>query len=314
SRGPKNLWAYKNESGIKVREIVVNTDKGGDDLVIVQLTDMHFNYCTENDLLDPVLKSTHDNRTWLADGGSVDNAKRCLAYADRIADQIMITGDTLDYLSEGALDLLKSTVWDTYNNEQDRVMVTLGNHDPVRMMEGKVNENTTFEERMQILQEHWEHNIYYSSKVLGDKVMVIQMDNGSTGFFWDMQVPLLEADLAEARAQGYKVLLFYHIPLSTGNLAYKNVESSCAGDGAASSANFYSEGVNKYSTGASGKIYNLIVNNGDIIAGGFCGHNHTDFYTEISAKTADGAETVIPQYTLIGTPYGNGHALKIIVK
>ena len=78
--------------------------------------------------------------------------------------------------------------------------------------------------------------------------------------------------------------------------------------------NFFTYGVGYSSTGPDKKIYELIVNNGDIIKGAFCGHLHSDFYTEIAAKTPDGGRTVIPQYVLCGEPYNEGHALKIIVK
>ena len=77
---------------------------------------------------------------------------------------------------------------------------------------------------------------------------------------------------------------------------------------------FYYPGKDSFLMNGYKEIYQLITNNADIIAGGFCGHTHNDFYTEIKAKTASGEETVIPQYILIGVPYGKGHALKITVE
>ncbi len=35
---------------------------------------------------------------------------------------------------------------------------------------------------------------------------------------------------------------------------------------------------------------------------------------QVLAKNADGTDAVIPQYILLGVPYGMGHALKIIVE
>ena len=68
------------------------------------------------------------------------------------------------------------------------------------------------------------------------------------------------------------------------------------------------------STGASKTVYELIVNNGDIIKGAFCGHMHAHYYTEIRANGADGSECFIPQHTLTGVPYNKGHVMKIKIK
>lgn len=65
---------------------------------------------------------------------------------------------------------------------------------------------------------------------------------------------------------------------------------------------------------ATKAICDIIAANGDIIKGVFNGHQHADYYSEILAKTASGADTIIPQYTLSGCIYGNGNALKITVK
>ena len=311
-----NYWKYKMSGGVVVREVVIDTGKGGEDVEIVQLTDVHINYCTEEDLQDPVLKSTHAAQTWLRNFGVKNNLQRCLNYA-KSADQIVITGDLMSYLSKGGLQKVKEYIFDPYPT----VMACLGNHDSIKKCGGTVAETTSISTRMKELEESWIHDIYYQSRVLGDKVMVIAMDNGSLvdekkqqGVFWDRQVELLRGDLATARANGYAVLLFYHVPISTANMKYERVQSTFIGDKKNDTFNFFAYGVGYSSTGASKKVYELIVNNGDIIKGAFCGHHHSDFYTEIAAKTPDGGRTVIPQYVLCGVPYNEGHALKIIVK
>ncbi|MBQ9113199.1 MAG: metallophosphoesterase [Clostridia bacterium] len=308
---------YKNENDVIFREVIINTDKGGDDVTIVQLTDSHYWAFTDADLENPVLASTKQNRVWrsVANGASVANTEKVLAYADSVADQIMVTGDVMDFLSEGTLNLLKTTIWDKYGvaSGKDKVMVSVGNHEPVRQMQGEIADTDSRESRLRVLQDNWEHDIYYTSRVLKDKVMVIQLDNGSADKFLDIQVDHLKSDLALAREKGYTVLLFYHIPLSTGNPDNISTAASKVGDKNNTFANFYSKGINRCSDGASGEIYGIITNNADIIKGCFCGHKHCDFYTEINAKTADGKDTVIPQYILIGTPYG-AYATKIIVK
>ncbi|MBQ8431453.1 MAG: metallophosphoesterase [Clostridia bacterium] len=306
------MWEYTTDAdGVVVRDLTINTAKGGDPLTILQITDLHFNYCNQQDLdeADPVILSTLEKRTWLKDGKSVANTLRCLAYAEN-AEQLVVTGDILDYLSHGTIELTKKHLFDPY----PELLACLGNHEPVRQMQGTVADTTSFESRMERLQAIWPHDIYYASKVLDERVMLIQLDNGSTGEFWESQIEPFQKDLALAREKGYTVLLFYHIPLSTGNVADYNNVALMVGDKNNSSWNFYTKGIGNLSTGASKTIYDLIVNNADIIAGAFCGHKHSDFYTEIKAKTADGADAIIPQYVLIGVPYGKGHVLRITVK
>ena len=308
-----NMWKYVTSSnGVNVREITIDSGKGGDAVEIVHMTDIHINYCTDEDLKDPVLKSTYENRTWLKNFAVRGNLERCLTYA-KDADQIVITGDIYDYLSEGAIAMTKQYIFDPYPT----VMACLGNHESVRKCQGKVAENTTFEQRMEILDQNWINDIYYASRVIGDKVMVITMDNGSRagiGAFWESQVEPFRKDLETARENGYAVLLFYHIPISTGDPTYYSTRALQIGDKNTSTQNFYTNCIGSFSTGADKAIYDLIVNNGDIIKGAFSGHHHNDFYTEIKATTPAGEEVKIPQYVVNGVPYGNGNVMKITVK
>ena len=316
---PKDPWHYGMWNNVKIREVTIDSGKGGDPVTVIQITDLHMGAMTEQDLKNPTLASTAQYRKWGANGAFVPNAKASLDYADsQNPDQIVITGDAIDYLSEGSMNLLKETVWDRYRDEDgkvSRVLVALGNHEREQKIEGRVLESLSIEEREQMVKDNWEHEILYTSRILKEKVMVIQMDNGM-GYFRDEQVPLLRADLALAREKGYTVLLFFHEPISTGNTKDRDVEASYAGAGAGTSYNFYtgSTVANPFSTGTNGDIYQLIVNSADVVGGVFCGHLHADFYTEIQAKTPDGQAKIIPQYVLTGTPYDQGHALKITVR
>lgn len=318
---PKDPWHYGMWNDVKIREVTIDSGKGGDPVTVIQLTDLHIGTCTAEDLKNPTLKSTFENRKWGANGAFVPNAKASLDYADsQNPDRIVITGDAIDYLSEGSLNLLKETVWDRYRDgdgKVSRVLIALGNHEREQKMEGKVDESLTLAEREQMVKDNWEHDILYTSRILKEKVMVIQMDNGM-GYFRDEQVPLLRDDLALAREKGYTVLLFFHEPISTGNAKDRDVNASYVGKGAGTSFNFYtgSTVANPFADAGStnGAIYQMIVNSADVVRGVFCGHLHADYYTEIQAKTPDGQAKVIPQYVLTGTPYDKGHALKITVQ
>lgn len=316
---PKDPWHYGTSGNVKTREMTIDSGKGGDAVTVVWMTDLHIGTCTTEDLKNPTLKSTFENRKWGANGAFVPNAKATLDYADsQNPDRIIITGDAIDYLSQGSLTLLKETVWDRYRDADgkvSRVLVALGNHEREQKMEGKVNESLTLDEREQMVKDAWEHDILYTSRVLKEKVMVIQMDNGM-GKFREEQVQPLREDLALAREKGYTVLLFFHEPISTGNVKDLEVQASYAGAGSGTSANFYTGTTvaNPNTKGTNGDIYQLIVNSADVVGGVFCGHLHADYYTEIQAKTPDGQAKIIPQYVLTGTPYDGGHAMKITVR
>lgn len=310
SASDESTWIYQDGTdGVYVRELNIDTDLGGPSVEIIQITDLHFNYCNAQDFAEnnPVIMSTYKNRTWLANGGSVDEAQRCLAYAEA-SDQIVVTGDIYDYLSWGCIELTETHLFSKYPD----VLACLGNHEYERQMQGEIEDTTSIASRLEIIKQHWINDIYYASRVIKDKVMVITLDNGQNQF-WESQIPLLQADLEKARENGYVVLMFYHIQLSTGPNydlgAYTNLRDP------SKVVNFCYGGLvsPNTKTGPSRELYDLIASNGDIIKGCFCGHMHADYYTEIQATTPKGESTVIPQIVLNGAPYNGGNVLKITV-
>lgn len=303
-------WIYQLEnSKIMVREAVFDSGKGGDPVTIAQISDLHFNYCNEEDFETGslALLSTYDYRKWLANGESVPNAEKCLKMASA-ADQMVITGDVLDYLSLGAMELMQKHIWDKYPD----ALACLGNHESTRVCQGKVEDKTTLESRLDILEDFWIHDMYYTSRIIKDKVMVIQLDNGTKDRFWESQIEPLKADLDLAREKGYVVLLFYHIPIATNNAEAGMVSPLRVNSN--KEKDFTNYGASNKENDPTSQVYNLIVNNADVIKATFCGHLHSDYYTEIIAKNSDGTDAIIPQYILTGTPYDDGHVLWITVK
>lgn len=59
-----------------------------------------------------------------------------------------IYGDTLDYLSHGAMEIMQREIWDRYPQ-------AMASHDMTRKMQGKVIDPTPREEREKILQDFW---------------------------------------------------------------------------------------------------------------------------------------------------------------
>ena len=306
---------YRNADGMTVREITLNSLLGGDAVDVFQMSDVHFNYCNQQDMEEnnPTVMSTLKNRTQNANGSNLALTEKCIGYGAN-ADQMVFTGDIMDYLSYGNLELLQNSIWNKYPN----ALVTLGNHDSARAvgLPTDVKDETTVESRYEILQKNWKHNIYYTSKVIKNKVMIIQMDNGMFKF-WDNQVEQLKNDIKTAKENNYTVLLFVHVPLATGNEADLNKKAFYIGDPVSATDNFYSGAytvVGYNSTGATKEVYDIITNNADIIKGVFCGHEHCDYYTEISAKTSAGQSAYIPQFTMSASFLDGGAITKITVK
>ena len=303
-----NIWNYSEAcDGVIERTVYINSKKDGRPLRIAHLTDMHFNFCNQKDLEenDPVLMSTYQHREWLKNGSSVENAKRSLEHAKN-ADAIVISGDILDYLSYGCEELAKKQVFEPYPN----VIASLGNHETARKVQGLYPETMPYEQKEKWLKSFWPNDIYYSSKILDERVMIIQMDNSSFGAkFREEQIEKLANDIQIARKNNYIALLFFHIHISPESDKYSNTKSDMVGDKSCAVVDLNRHGINPERNIHSKALCEIIKSSDDVRKGCFCGHMHADFYCEIEAKS----KNVIPQYILIGTPYNKGHLLNIII-
>ncbi len=304
-------WIYKDETtGIMVREVDITVNSDRPPIRIGLASDAHFNYCNNLDFEEnnPTLMSSFQHRKWLANGKNVAKTNNCLKYISN-CNQIVMLGDILDYLSHGAIELAQKHIFEKYPD----IIACVGNHDAVRKMQGKVEEVEPLEERRQIVQSIWPHNIDYYSRVIDNRIMIIQMDNSSRNCFVHAQIVSLKKDIALAREKDYAVLLCFHTPLSINNPAITSSFPIRRND--AGVINFNSKTLIGYhSQGASREGYEIITNNADIIKAVFCAHMHSDYYTEILAKTADGQDKIIPQYILTGIPYDQGHVMIVNIK
>lgn len=302
-----------SNTGVYYRNVNIDAaNVEGDTITVVQFNDVHFDLNTENSWTD----KPYDTKT---------KANNALTYAQNAnADRVVVVGDVMSDESQANIDAMDEVFNQSTIFDPEKIIMCIGNHDARENQSG--SETTSLKDRLEVLEAKWKNDLYYSSDVIEEKVMIIQMDNasqaGGTGksAFWDAQVPLLKADLDTARANGYVVLIFYHIPLATNNSEDNGVMPvTVYGDGAkdkfANGCNYYNDSnlVGANSTGASKQIYDLITNNADVIAATFCGHMHADFCTEIAAKTALGEDRDIPQYVLVGNVYDGGHVINITV-
>lgn len=310
-------WIYSlDDSNIRIREAVFDSGKGGEPAEIIQLTDVHFNALNEQDYIDnnPTVISSYEKHTAGQNGTHLERAVRCMEYANMYYDQTIITGDNMSFQTWGGIQQIKEALW----GADPSAMITLGNHDMMQRMSGLYPETTSLESRYSTLQENWRHDIYYSSRVIKDKVMVVQMDN-SLSYYWEGQAEKLAADIEKARENGYIILIFQHVPLMTNNSEYSEVRPMITNDDTIVydySVNDGFDGIRTNRDDVTTEVYNLITSNADVIKGLFHGHYHLDLYSEVKATEPDGTETVIPQYGANTTAYnsGVGSALKITVK
>ena len=314
-------WMYQLGDGVMVREVVVDSGTGGDAIEIGVISDTHFSYCNEEDLKDPVLASNWEVRNYFKYPTTQEPILNSIEFAGYM-DQIVLTGDAIDYLAKGSIDLLNRYLWDIY----PETLIPLGNHEPEKKMTGKVPNTTTLEQRYEELQRYWKHDIYYTEKIMKndagtEKVMLIQIDNDRE-HFWDHQIPLLEASIAKAKQKNIPILIFAHVPFNTRNPDDAVVTTIHSNEYGKTTENFFNQSQfigNRGSsdTAADVAIYDLITKNADIIKGIYAGHWHMEFYTEIWGKNADGTDNkdlVIPQYVVTTSTGDKGHALRITVK
>ncbi len=321
-RGEKEGHVYiEDTAGVIVHDVVIDAGVG-EDVTIGHIADIHYNYCNQQDLdeADPVLMSTLEHRLWLKDGFSVRLGRNCYDLMDDM-DLMVFNGDTLDYLSHGTMELVQREVWDRYPD----AILTLGGHDIARCMEGKVPETLSLDERIAMAQAFWKHDIYYTKRLLKDKVLVLGLCNLTWTITAD-QLAQFKADIALAREKGYVVLVFMHEPICT----YHPADALVTADSPSVLKHWYGKGFPRdfYDSAnnrapmvggvgcdeTTNAFYDVLVNSADVVKGVFGGHVHIEMYLEIMAKTPDGQPATIPQFIKIASAYGEGSMMRILVK
>ena len=293
------------ETGVFERHFEADSGKGGAPVKIVQITDVHFNLCDEADEGDEELMHTKQCRHWNADGASAVSAQHAMAAA-KGADQIIVTGDTLDYLSHGARVMTEKYIW----GADPDALICIGGHDYTKEMQTGVKDYLPAEERLALVQSFWRHDIHYVSRTLGDKVTVVCMNDN--GRYPDCAVEPFLRDLADARANKRIVLIFQHEPICTYNPADTAVDAIRVYDPKVHDF-WHDKGCPELEwDDATNTVMHAIRANPDVIRGVFCGHSHSAFYAEILCE--DGS--VIPQHVLEGNCYDRhaGHLMRITVK
>ncbi len=301
-------------TGQYIVETEIDIGLGGESVEINQITDIHFNYVAISDENDAEVMKTREFRKWNAEGASVKSAINAMNVA-QYADQTVITGDVLDYISEGNAYLTKKHILE----RDPEVMMTLGGHELTKQMQTGLPDETPIEERYAFLEAFWPHDMFYYSRTVGEKVIAVALDN-SLGHFWEHQLDKLQADIERAKAEKKILLLFMHEPIGVrGKTEW--VSALLKSPGAREGQDYSSPSIvgATFKDKATDDLYNLIAGNADVIKGIFCGHNHSMLYVDIPATYTDESgkhEAKIPQLTSPGNPYLDhaGTVVRIIVK
>ncbi len=307
---------YLTNSGVRMREIHIDSGKNDntEPVEIAVMSDTHFIHYNEEDWKDAELLFTNKTRSWGRGGTHIPYMKKGMELASKY-DYFVGTGDIIDFLTRGSLEVLNEFM---IQPTLGKGMILLGNHDQTKQNETRQSDKVSYADRLAMMQEVYPNDILYTSEVVGD-VMVIGFDNGTYKCTED-QYQKMKADIEKARENGYIVLLFYHIPYAVGG-DDPNYSASCmASDrNCNTSINYYTGdvigGPEDNLDAPTQAVYDLIKNNGDIIKGMICGHEHEDMYTEFNAFTPDGEPVIIPQHIMTSNAYfKNGNMCKITIK
>ena len=316
-----NKCMYKLGNGLWVRNIEIPWQYAGtpeQNIHIIAFADCHMATWNDKDIEigNPALMSTIENfmeqRQHLRLEYSVPKINKCLRYAECF-DQTIVMGDVIDFLSYGGLHAIKTVIVD----KDPSAILTVGNHELRRMNGGTVAETAEgLKENKRIVNENWHWNgndSKFLSRIVHNSVgqkmaMVLALDNSDVSINYDISLlEKIKRCFEEARKKKLPVLIFQHFPISTRN--YDDEQNGrfpeyIGTDGLIKEDEDYAD----YYCGSSSdnsqskSVYDYIVNSADIVKGIFCGHTHTNHYTEICGYDHIRSEAVkIPQYIVGGT-------------
>ncbi len=322
SRHPENPGRFYKllGTGQTVGEFEIDLGLGEDGVEIAQVTDCHLNAVNEKDMLDPETPYTLECRKAFRAGAMTKETVGALEGAYH-SDAMIVTGDILDYMTYGTMDLVKELLTDTYPD----VMMTVAWHDMTKQMQTKRPNLLTNEERIEMLGQIWPHDIHYCKRDIGKRITVLCLGNTLIAYSKDFSEQLL-AEIQRARAEGRYILIFQHEPLATRvesdrertpeyptSNGYGYLRNFCDCDRMMARPDDPNE--------LTHKIYGILTSNADVIKGIFAGHYHNQFYTEIPAsymKDGERVQTVLPQYVCsISCAHekdGNGYFARYIFK
>ncbi len=311
-------------NGTKKRVVTINTGLDVEQISVGWLSDIHLNYINKTDIEQalPNILAGYRGRSWLRGGEGLTTSVNTINYTTRMFDRTVVTGDIVDYLSNGSLLATRNLI--AKKSVNNNILMSTGNHEFAETAQtdtpGLPN-NYTLAQKYGFLQDSWAHDVYYHDEVVykADGVTpnahIVTIDNGLLAYA-DGTAEKLAATIAEAKKTNTPIFIFQHVPIQTGNPNETNVWFTGGQSlyfGTAENNNGGS--INMVTTGGycdAGKsadtaaTLELIRKNSDIIKGVFNGHEHENMYTEIPAWDENGnviEGKYIPQFTASASAY-----------
>ena len=286
------------KTGQVIFETTIDSGLGGEEVEIDVMNDLHINYFTKEDEANEELMLTKKCRIWNADGASVPAVIGGMDVA-QFADQTVLAGDILDFMSCGTMKMVKKHIFDRDPN----VLGAIGCHDFARNVQTGMEDKEPSSVRAGILNDFWIHDIHYTARDVKNKVICVVLDN-SLGTYYEGNAQKLKKEVERARKENKIILIFQHEPASTGVESDKDLAPYY--DAYMGKRNYYDGELvfskAKEMTDEDKEMYDVLKESTDVIKGIFCGHFHSLFYNELTFETKEGIKT-IPQYTCVGNTY-----------
>ena len=314
-----NTYLYKlDENGLIIHRVYIDADLDEEKNILL-LSDVHLSNWNLRDFEEknPIILETIDKRrSTFKREDTFLNIERIMNYAG-LFDKVIVAGDSIDYLTWGAVDYVQKYIY----NKCPSALVLLGNHDTKRVIGHTMHDQSSLESREEMLKTVIKTDIHYHSEIIGEKVLIIGLNNGQEKYT-PYQYERLLADIKIAREKSLSVLVFQHEPICTYNENEKEVTPiymSSPGSywGGRNFCNHPGKVGSPNSDEITMQAYRLITDNADIIKGVFCGHWHNEAYTQIVGSCKENGtkiEKMIPQYVTDAAAYDNGHVMIITLR
>ena len=314
-----NTYLYElKENGLIIHRVFIDTGEGEEKNILL-ISDIHLSNWNLKDFEEknPIILETIDKRrSTFRREDALANIERIMNYA-HLFDKTIVAGDTIDYLTWGAVDYIKRYIYDKCPD----ALVLLGNHDTRRAMGHSMVDHSTLESREEILKTVIKTDLHYHSEMIGDRTLIIGLNNGEAKYA-PCQYEKLLCDMEMARKNSLSVLIFQHEPICTYNENEKEVTPIyISSPGSYSTGKNFCDNPDRAGSSVSDedtmRVYRLITENADIVKGVFCGHWHNEAYTEIVGSYEENGAKIqktIPQYVTDAVAYDNGHMMIITVR
>lgn len=328
---------YETNAGPVVREIHIEHPRADvRTSVFGVVADAHINIVdrTGKDKYDPEVMLSF----WTRPGFSQKWVKDAFLNATKLMNTyelFILNGDTVDYTTYGTLDYVKEKVLDKYDN----CIFSMGNHEPVKNLQTAVPDFDAERNHRQLYEYFDKDFLWFHTTILADSVMLVTINNGSYVCYTQEQIGKLREAIDTARKNGYIILMFQHVMISTGNPADTHVKSisqgfgdSCSHPNGRNYYNFadapvkgskYDFQINMHvpNDDVNDEMYDIITQNTDVIRGLFVAHNHRADYMEILPRNehreiiTDGSKPTLPVHNIDSNPYGGdaGNVMKVVV-